>query len=71
MLYRDKYADASHTYIQNVAKWLIENDIDNLFIDITNTKDLAWLYIDDRCLKFDGEYSSLEEQINNFKPWYK
>ena len=53
------------------SKWLIENDIDNLFIDITNTKDLAWLYIDDRCLKFDGEYSFLEEQINNFKPWYK
>ena len=53
------------------SKWLIENAIDNLFIDITNTKDLAWLYIDDRCLKFDGEYSSLEEQINNFKPWYK
>ena len=53
------------------SQWLIENDIDNLFIDITNTKDLAWLYIDDRCLKFDGEYSFLEEQINNFKPWYK
>lgn len=53
------------------SKWLVENDIDKFFVDITNTKDLAWLYIDDRCLKFDGEFSSLEEQINNFKPWYK
>ena len=50
------------------SKWLVENNIDHLFIDITNTKDLAWLYIDDRCLKFDGEYSTLESQINNFKP---
>ena len=53
------------------SKWLVENNIDHFFIDITNTKDLAWLYIDDRCLKFDGEFSVLEEQINNFKPWYK
>ncbi len=53
------------------SKWLVENGIDKFFVDITNTKDLAWLYIDDRCLKFDGEFSSLEEQINNFKPWYK
>jgi hypothetical protein len=49
----------------------VENNIDHFFIDITNTKDLTWLYIDDRCLKFDGEFSVLEEQINNFKPWYK
>ena len=53
------------------SKWLIENNIDLLFNDITNTKDLAWLYIDDRCLKFEGDYSSLKEQINVFKPWYK
>ena len=43
----------------------------NFFADITNTKDLAWLYIDDRCLNFDGNYSRLKKQINNFKPWYK
>lgn len=53
------------------TKWLIENNIDEFFTDITNTKDLAWLYIDDRCLKFDGDYSILKEQINHFKPWYK
>ena len=53
------------------SKWLIENKIDCYFKDITNTKDLAWLYIDDRCLKFEGDYSLLTEQINNFKPWYR
>ena len=53
------------------AKWLIENNIDNFIEDITNTKDLAWLYIDDRCLKFEGDFSDLANQINNFKPYYK
>ena len=53
------------------SKWLVENGIDKYFKDITNTKDLAWLYIDDRCVNFNGDYSFLIEQINNFKPWYK
>ena len=47
------------------SKWLIENNIDRFFSDITNTKDLAWLYIDDR------NYSDLINKINNFKVWYK
>ena len=53
------------------TKWLIENKIDYLFEDITNTKDLAWLYIDDRCINFDGDYEKLTNSINEFKPWYK
>ena len=53
------------------SKWLVENELDNYFKDITNIKDLAWLYIDDRCLKFEGDYSLLTEQIKDFKPWYK
>ena len=53
------------------TKWLIENNIDSYFTDITNTKDLAWLYIDDRCINFNGEYKNLLNQIVQFKPWYK
>ncbi len=53
------------------TKWLIENDIDKFFIDITNTKDLAWLYIDDRCINFDGNYNNLASSIKTFSPWYK
>ena len=53
------------------SKWLIENDIDKFFIDITNTKDLAWLYIDDRCINFDGNYHNLASSIKTFSPWYK
>ena len=53
------------------TKWLIENKIDSYFQDITNTKEVCFLYIDDRCIKFEGDYSSLEKQIENFKIWHK
>ena len=53
------------------TKWLIDNNIDFYFTDITNTKDLAWLYIDDRCINFDGNFKNLANSVNLFKPWYK
>lgn len=49
-----------------VAKWLIDNDLETLVTDITNVKD-----IDDRCLKFDGDYDKLLNNIKNFEAWYK
>lgn len=54
-----------------VSKWLIKHNLDNLIFDITNIKELCWLYIDDRCIKFDGNFKNLIKDINNFKPWYK
>lgn len=53
------------------TKWLINNNIDQFVADITNVKDVAWLYIDDRCLNFDGNFENLSNNINNFKPWYR
>ena len=51
------------------TKWLINNSIDQFVADITNVKDLAWLYIDDRCINFDGNFENLSNNINNFRPW--
>ena len=53
------------------AKWLIENDIDTFIEDITNTKDLAWVYIDDRCITFTGDFLTTINQIKEFKPYYE
>ncbi len=53
------------------SKWLIENNLDKLVKDITNVKELCWLYIDDRCIKFDGDFEDLKNKIDNFSPWYK
>lgn len=42
----------------------------NIYYDkICNTKPPAFLTIDDRCICFDGNPSSLVEKINNFKTW--
>ena len=53
------------------TKWLINNSIDQFVVDITNVKDLTWLYIDDRCINFDGNFENLSNNINNFRPWYR
>lgn len=52
-------------------KWLIDNNVANIFSEITNTKKAAWLLIDDRCLTFEGNFEKLALQIADFKPWYK
>lgn len=51
--------------------WLNDYKLDKYFSSVTNTKELSWLIIDDRCLRFEGDYDLLTGQINNFKPWYK
>lgn len=53
------------------TKWLINEKLGNLIEDIVNIKEPCYLYIDDRCLCFNGDYVKLEEQIGNFKPYYK
>lgn len=54
-----------------VSRWLFDNNIDEYFSDITNIKELCWLFIDDRCMCFKGDYERLLEQIDRFEPWYK
>ena len=38
-------------------------------VGITNRKLPANIYIDDRCLKFDGDWINVLEQILGFKTW--
>lgn len=54
-----------------VEKWCKDNDIMHYFSEITNVKKMAWLIIDDRCIKFDGNYQLMLSKIFEFKPWYK
>ncbi len=53
------------------SKWLTENSLDVYVHHVTNTKEPAFLIVDDRGLNFDGDYKKAIEKINNFKPWYK
>ena len=54
-----------------VKNWLKENRLDRYITGITDHKEPAFLYIDDRCICFEGNYQSVLSRINNFSPWYK
>ena len=54
-----------------VAKWLIENNIDMFFKDITNIKEPAFVYLDDRAIQFSGNFTDAMNQITNFRVYWK
>ena len=53
------------------AKWLIDNNIDKFFKDITNVKQPAYVYVDDRAIQFNGDFEKLQKDINNFNVYWK
>jgi len=52
-------------------QWLKDNNLNKYFKDITNIKIPAYLYIDDRCICFNGNYDKLLSEIDNFKVYWK
>jgi hypothetical protein len=56
---------------KQTKEWLKEYKLDKYVKDITNKKEPCWLYIDDRCINFRGNFEKLKEEIINFKPYYK
>ena len=51
--------------------WLQDNKIDKYFKDVTNVKTPAYIYIDDRAIKFEGNYEKTLEEIENYKVYWK
>jgi hypothetical protein len=55
-----------------VYKWMIRHHLNDYIEDVTNKKGAAFVYIDDRAIKFDGDYSKILNELENFKPhWQK
>lgn len=54
-----------------VEKWVVENNIQIYISGVTNTKEPAWLIVDDRCICFNGCYDKLLAGIAGFKVWHK
>ena len=54
-----------------VAKWVFENKLESYICDITNIKEPCYLIIDDRCIKFDGNYEKTVNKIEQYMVWYK
>lgn len=53
------------------AKWLIKNNLDSYFKDVTNIKIPSYLYIDDRTICFKGDYVQTLKDIENFEVYWK
>lgn len=53
------------------SKWLIKNNLDKYFKDITNIKIPAFLHIDDRAVCFKGDYSKTVHDIKKFQVYWK
>ena len=53
------------------AKWLFDNKIDKYFKDVTNTKLPSYLYIDDRCVCFRGNFDQTLKEIQDFSVYWK
>lgn len=53
------------------VKWLINNNIDKYFKDVTNIKLPSYLYIDDRTICFKGNYDETLQDIKTFNVYWK
>ena len=53
------------------AKWLLENELDKYFKDVTNIKYPAYIYLDDRAINFSGDYNKTLDEINSFNVYWK
>ena len=52
------------------TKWLIDNNLDKFFKDVTNIKIPSFLYIDDRTICFSGNYEKTLAEIEKFKVYW-
>lgn len=56
---------------QKVKFWLQEHGLAKYIHLVTNEKIPAIVYIDDRGLKFEGDFKKTIEQLKTFSVWYK
>ena len=56
---------------KKAVEWLQDNKIDKYFKEVTNVKEPAYIYIDDRAIKFDGDYNKTLDEIGDFKVYWK
>ena len=69
-----KFADLYLFTTRNLmlaSRWLIENNLDKYFKDVTNVKIPCYLFIDDRTICFKGNYKNTLDEIFNFKAYWK
>jgi hypothetical protein len=53
---------------KTISDWLKKFDFPEM--EITNVKYPSLVYIDDRCIKFDGDYSKLVDDLKDYKVYW-
>ena len=53
------------------SKWLIKNDLDGYFKNVTNVKIPAYLHVDDRVICFNNDFDKTYKDIINFKTYWR
>jgi hypothetical protein len=56
---------------ERVNRWLIDNGLIDLVDQITNQKLPAVAYIDDRALRFNGDFQATLVELQRFKPFWR
>lgn len=54
-----------------IELWMRERDLWKYIAEVTNRKPAAVVYIDDRAIRFDGDYDKVLSAIKDFKPWHR
>ena len=52
-----------------ISNWLDEFGFPD--IEVTNTKYPSLVYIDDRCVKFDGDFSKLDSDLKDYDVYWR
>lgn len=55
----------------DIIRWLKEHDLKRYVHDVTCIKPPALVYLDDRCLRFDGDFDEAYKEIQNFKTYWE
>lgn len=66
----DLYLFTTRNLLQ-ASKWLIENKLDEYFVDVTNVKITASIHLDDRAICFNGDFDDTFKKIKTFKTFWE
>ena len=54
-----------------IKRWLYNHNLDQYIDEVTNTKPLAIAYVDDRAIRFNGDYNEIMDKIEEETHWEK
>lgn len=57
--------------VKTVYAWIDEYNLRDYILSVTNLKPQAFVYIDDRAIRFNGDYEEVLKELKEFKVWWE